>query len=27
VQHLVSGFGIDQATIASLRRNLLAPAR
>jgi protein tyrosine/serine phosphatase len=27
VQHLVSGFGIDRATIASLRRNLLAPAR
>jgi protein-tyrosine phosphatase len=27
VRHLVSGFGIDQATIASLRHNLLAPAR
>ena len=27
VEQLVSGFGIDQATIASLRRNLLAPER
>jgi protein-tyrosine phosphatase len=27
VETLVTGFGTDQATIASLRRNLLAPAR
>jgi len=27
VENLASGFGIDHATIASLRGNLLAPAR